>query len=484
MTPIVDGRYVGVVGRSRFVLAAAAVVAALFACASGASGAGSPVPGSTEQLTLTMSDGAQLACSVTYPENVPNGPLPGGGHAGVILFPGLGQTHADLQPLAQALAGDGYESLACDARGTGASEGEFGLDGSRDVQDAQDLYTWLSGQLGNDRVGAVGLSLGGGEVWNAAVAGVPFKAIVPAATWTNLAPALAPHGVPKAGLVHELATTIPAARWDPTVAQARDDLLAGSVTPAVQVVERIRSSRSRLHSLTVPTLILQGRHDFLFDLDQALAAYRLLAGPKLLYLGDLGHAPATNPVAEQPVYVKLAATFLDEYLKGMSGVNAGAGGPVQLAHDPWDGTTTSFAGIPPTRHVSVNLPGKKRLASSKLLRRTVRLTGGPLETFGDGSVTVRYSHASGWTHLAATVLAKGQKAPVTVGAAPLTKTAGVVRIPLLDEAVFLPRGKPLVVKLGGTSLGGVFTQGVPGGARITIERVTLRLSVLRRAVSR
>ena len=47
--------------------------------------------------------------------------------------------------------------------------------------------------------------------------------------------------------------------------------------------------------LTTPTLLIQGRHDFLFDIDQALAAYKALKGPKRLYLGDLGHPPAANP---------------------------------------------------------------------------------------------------------------------------------------------------------------------------------------------
>ncbi len=364
------------------------------------------------------------------------------------------------------------------------SEGEFGLDGPRDIQDARDLYDWLSAQLGNDEIGAFGFSLGGGEVWDAAVAGVPFKAIVPAVAWTSLGPALAPDGVLKTGLLDELAGAAPSGKWDPALAQARGDLLAGSVTPAVKSVEATRSSRSRLKSLTVPTLILQGRHDFLFDLDQALTSYRLLNGPRYLYLGDLGHPPAANPAAEQDTYLKLAAEIFDAYLKPTPEISSGPQAPVVLAHDPWDGAETSYKTLPPTRSVSVDLPGTSTLSPGKTTDRTARLTGGPLETFGAGWITVRYSGASGWTHLAATVLVKGQKTPVTLGAAPVTKAAGLLRIPLLDEAVLLPRGKPLVVELGGTARGGVFTQDVPRGATITVGRVTLNLSVLQRAVSR
>ncbi len=96
-------------------------------------------------------------------------------------------------------------ALACDARGTGDSGGKFGLDGPKEVQDAQDLLNWFAGRadVSNTKIGALGLSLGGGAVWNAAVAGVPFKAIVPAITWTSLGAGLNPNGVAKTGLLDD-----------------------------------------------------------------------------------------------------------------------------------------------------------------------------------------------------------------------------------------------------------------------------------------
>ncbi len=383
-----------------------------------------------------------------------------------------------------AFAPAGLVSLACDARGTGASGGTFGLDGPREVQDARDLFAWLAARsdVSNSEIGAFGLSLGGGEVWNAAVAGVPFKAIVPAITWTDLGRALAPAGVPRSGLVGRLARLI-SGPWDTSIVEARDDLLDGLVTPAVEAAVAARSSKQRLHSLTVPTLLLQGRHDFLFDLDQALAAYRRLAGPKRLYLGDLGHSPAANPVAELPTYLGEAVAWFRHYLAGSGTVHAG----VALAHDPWDGTTTSYKSLPRTRHESVNLPGTKKLGSSGNVRRAVRLPGGPLETFGDGSLGVRYSGNTGWTELRALVSVKGSGTPLTAGAATIDKSAGVVEIPLLDEAVLLPRGKKLVVTVGATTADGVYSSAeAPAGkdASLTIGRVTLHLSLLRRSVSR
>ena len=120
--------------------------------------------------------------------------------------------------------------------------------------------------------------------------------------------------------------------------------------------------------------MLQGRHDFLFDMDQALAAYNELAGPKRLYLGDLGHCPAPKPVAEHPTYSRRSSPVVP----GVPRAGPAVAGGVVLAHDPWNGKTSHFSGLPPTRHVSVNLPGTTTLLSpSASASRSVRLTGGP-----------------------------------------------------------------------------------------------------------
>jgi alpha-beta hydrolase superfamily lysophospholipase len=468
------------VGRARVVVA---IVVAALVCAGGASSvfAGTRATRATQELTITASDGTKLACGLVLPAGSP----PSGGWPGLLLFHALGQTHAFMETIANAvLAPLGFASLACDARGTGASGGTFGLDGPKEVQDVRDLFNWFSAraEVSDTRIGAFGLSLGGGAVWNAAVAGVPFKAIVPAITWTNLGPALNPNGVPRGGEIAALAQATPLSRWDPALAQARSDLAGGVVTPGVKSTEAARSSRSRLRSLHVPTLILQGRHDFLFDMDQAIAAYRLLAGPKRLYLGDLGHAPAKNPATEQPSYLGEAVAWFAHYLAGIGTVHGG----VKLAHDPWRGTTTSYAGLPPTRQASVNLPGSKRIAADGSVSRSARLTGGPLETFGDGSLSVRYSNNSAVTEIRAMVSLKGG-AVVTVGAAKVGGGSGVVKIRLLDEAVLLPRGHRLAVTVGGISADGVYLpigrgQGSPPA--ITIGRITLNLSVLKKTVSR
>ncbi len=409
-----------------------------------------------------------------------------------MLFHGLGGKHQDMEPLATAfLAPAGYASLMCDARGHGASGGLFGLDGPTDVADTQFLFNWLTArpEVSDTQIGALGISLGGGAVWNAAVAGVPFKAIVPIITWTSLTTALAPQGLSKSGLVVLLAQQVPTARWDPTLLAAVPALTSSSNIAQVAALAAPRSPLTHLSSLTVPTLLIQGRHDFLFDIDQAEAAFKLLKGPKRLYVGDLGHSPAPNPPAEQPTYFGEAVAWFDRYLKGTAnGIDKKP--PVELAHDPWNGSTTSYAGLPPTKFTSVALPGTTTMQSpGGKVQRGARLTGGPHETFGDSTVTVRYTGAKSWDRLVAVLTVAGNNTPISAGGTKISGANGVATIRLMNESVLVPAGKRLVVTIGATSTvqssaNALYLDDVQPGSSITIGRMTLKLSVLQKAVSR
>lgn len=430
-----------------------------------------------QELTLTASDGVPLSCALVEPDDA----APAGGWPAVMLFHGLGGSHQDLEPLAtQYLAPAGYASLMCDARGQGTSGGNFGLDGPRDVQDTRDLFNWLAArpEISDTAIGALGISLGGGAVWNATLAGVPFKAIVPIITWTSLATSLAPNGLSKSGLVQLLALQIPTTRWDPDLLAVEPSLLQSTNLAAFTTLAGARSPLAQLGSITTPTLLIQGRHDFLFDIDQAESAFNALAGPKQLYVGDLGHLPALNPTAELPTIYGRALEWFDRYLKSVPGTVRPA---VELAHDPWDGKTTTYDALPPTKKVSVALPGTTTLKTGASVARGARLTGAAHETFGDGTVTVRYTNAKRWDRLVAVVTVAGQSTPVTEGGAKIAAANGVATIHLMNESAVVPAGKRVVVTLAATS--DSYSVGVPKGASITIGRETLALSVLQRAVS-
>jgi pimeloyl-ACP methyl ester carboxylesterase len=433
-----------------------------------------------QPVTVTASDGVPLACSFVEPDGTP----PAGGWPAVILFHGLGGSHTDMEPIATgAFAPAGFASLECDARGTGASGGQFGLDGPREDQDAQDLYDWLTARsdISDTQIGAFGLSLGGGAVWNAVAAGVPFKAIAPEITWTNLQTALAPNGVAKTELVTLLAGLTPPSRWDPALLQAAGSLAQGTVTADAVAAAAARSPLAKLPAIGVPTLLLQGRHDFLFDIDQAETAYKELAGPKELYIGDVGHVPASNPPAEAPTYLGLLVKWFVRYLDG----SGSTGAPVMLAHDPWDGKLTTYSTLPPTSTISVSLPGTTRIGANGKVARGARITGGPHETFGDSTVTVHYTGAKSWGHLVAVLSANGIPTAISTGACPITRPSGTVQIHFMNESVRVPAGAKFVVTLAATS-GNAPVYGTPvaAGASITIKSESLRLSVLKKAVSK
>ena len=321
------------------------------------------------------------------------------------------------------------------------------------------------------------------------MAGVPFKAIVPTITWTNLVTALAPQGLSKSGLVLLLQQDVPTARWDPTLLAAAASLETSTNMATVAALAAPRSPLTHLSSLTVPTLLIQGRHDFLFDIDQAEAAFKLLKGPKRLYIGDLGHAPAgqSHPPSSRRTSARRSPGSTATSRAEQSGIDKRP--PVELAHDPWDGKTTSYAGLPPTKFTSVALPGTTTMQSpGGKVQRGARLTGGPHETFGDSTVTVRYSGAKTWDRLVAVLTMAGNNTPISAGGIKISAASGVATIRLMNESVLVPAGKRLVVTLGATSTvqngNPLYLDDVQPGSSITIGRMTLKLSVLQKAVSR
>ena len=96
--------------------------------------------------------------------------------AAVISFPG----RASSQKRAKMLANDGYGVLVFDRRGEGESEGDpnlFGWQGERDIHAA---VKFLQGRRDVDpeRIGGIGLSVGGEMMIEAAAESTALKAIV------------------------------------------------------------------------------------------------------------------------------------------------------------------------------------------------------------------------------------------------------------------------------------------------------------------
>ena len=215
------------------------LVALALALALPAAGAGGgPAFTKTDGIAIRADDGVKLAATLYEP----TGRRPAAGWPAIVMFHGLGGTRRDMDPLAaKAFAPAGYAVLAFDARGQGQSGGLFDADGPRTQRDTREVFDWLAArpEIDRARVGAWGISLGGGAVLHALVDGVPFAAAVVNETWSDLYSALVPQDLAKSGVVLGLLSTVPVARTDPSVLAVKlPGLTSTSLAAAADVRRR------------------------------------------------------------------------------------------------------------------------------------------------------------------------------------------------------------------------------------------------------
>lgn len=139
-----------------------------------------------DDVALRTDDGVDLAAWY----------VPGDNGAAVVLLHGAGSTRSATLDHAEALAGLGYGVLMLDARGHGGSAGtamDLGWYGNLDVDCAVD---WLLARpdVTNERVGVVGLSMGGEEALTAAAADPRIGAVVAEGVGVRVAADAAPEG--------------------------------------------------------------------------------------------------------------------------------------------------------------------------------------------------------------------------------------------------------------------------------------------------
>jgi uncharacterized protein len=169
---------------------------------------------SPQALRVTMSDGVSLAVDVYVPTDPATG-QPAAGPFPVVVS----ETPYDRRsPVTTSSAGDGlggngyypylvqrgYIDVVADVRGTGSSDGDFQLFGSREIQDGVELVDWAAKlPHSTGRVGMAGVSyLGLNQLYTAATIGPdsPLGAIVPAAAGNDLFRDIAfGGGIPNAG---------------------------------------------------------------------------------------------------------------------------------------------------------------------------------------------------------------------------------------------------------------------------------------------
>jgi pimeloyl-ACP methyl ester carboxylesterase len=440
--------------------------------------------------TARMDDATTLATTVYIPDGEP----PVNGWPGVILVHDLGGSRQSMNLLAETyFAPYGYAVLTYDARGYGQSGGYTTIAGPREIADLRELERQFAARPDVDdlKIGAWGISYGGAETWLAAARGVPLKAIDVVETWTDLFTALYPNNFPKSGVIGGFVNEIPAGRLSPDLAWVPSAALRGTDLDQLRNLAAQRSVAGALPSMTVPTLMLQGRRDFAFGNEQAIAAYQRLKGPKLLYFGDHGHAPSTFPAADTNYAMTLARAWLDHFVKGDdNGVDEGPN--VQIAPDPWTGKAAFFPRLPPTRTLSYALlGGPKRVGWTGKVVRPAGRTRTKVENFGSPVVTVRATTTAGWDHLVALLTATtptGRQIVVSAGAIATRPGTRTYSIPLFSQITAIPADSRLQVTFGsstaGTPADPLYLDFPPvGSPTLTITNGVVRLSAMIRPVS-
>lgn len=470
-------------------MARAVALAALLAALAAALLPGSAAAFSRLDGSRTMDDGVALATTLYLPD----GESPAAGWPAVVLLHGLGRTRADSNQIAERyFANAGYAVLTYDARGHGGSGGLVSLAGPREVADLRALVTALGDRPDVDasRIGAWGISYGGGEILNGLVAGVPLAAAAVVQTWTSLGEALAPQGLPKTGILLGLLGSVPPSRWAPDLTAARNVLVAGDAA-RLRAFTVARSSLGDLSRVTTPTFLLQGRRDFTFGMEQAIGAYARLAGPKRLYLGDHGHYPSRFPANDSDAALKDCVRWFDRYLKGEpNGIDAEP--PVGLAPSPWKGTVARYPGLPPARTTAYALPGAQRIGPGGLATRFLPgRTRSVLETFGSPVVRVTATARRGWPRLVAALVAEtggGRQILVSAGGVPTRPGRHAYAIRLISDATAIPQGARLRVSFASSTAAipasfVYLDPPLPPAARLEIGDASLALPALVRPVS-
>lgn len=262
----------------------------------------------------------------------------------------------NLPPLAfpfDYLVERGYVQVIADIRGTGSSDGVWGLNSARDQLDGKELVDWAAAperEWSDGRIGLTGASYGGlAALTTAAQQPAALRAIVPAVAMVDAYRDLFMNGganstVMESGLIGiitgggSLPPVSPSALGDPVgkVLDRMRNNIGFQVLPGQQgdgefafdsPWYRERSASEVADRITVPTLMTTSHYD-LFQRGGPLLYQRLSANrvPVKMLIGDWMHGAAataatgaTSPLHPEPLsgpsQPELALRWLDHYVR-------------------------------------------------------------------------------------------------------------------------------------------------------------------------
>jgi len=288
-------------------------------------------------------------CDVVGDLYTPDGASAADPRPAVLTTNGFGGSKDDQQAMATALAQRGYVVLSYSGLGFGGSgcrielddpdwDGKAGsqlvsfLGGTKAATDGTTIDTVALDAPGDPRVGMIGGSYGGQVQYAVAGQDPRVDTIVPIITWNDLAYSLTPNGTDlRSGVTSEtpgvakyqwaaLFTTIgvadglQGAQQDPdrviTTCPNFDDRVCpgvieagvtGQPSPTTLQLLRHASVASYVDHIRIPTLLLQGQADTLFNLDEAITTYRSLRAqgtPVKMVWQSWGHSNSTPAPGE------------------------------------------------------------------------------------------------------------------------------------------------------------------------------------------
>jgi ABC-2 type transport system ATP-binding protein len=294
-----------------------------------------------------------LDARVLTPTNAGPGPF-----AGLLINHGyLGDKGGDSET-AETAACLGYIVLRYTSRGFGAAtppdgppasapalpttgsdagtKGQVDLVGVPETHDMLQAIDWLNNPanvpIWVNHIGHYGGSYGGAHDYALAQQNHPaIRALVPAATWTDLYDGLAPNGVLKAAYMSGFYA---AGRerfdgynnYDPEIDAGYAKMVSSTDLDGLHATLKAHSIAGKWDTIHTPIFLVQGLNDGLFDGNEAIQSYIEISKntmadgvtpvPVHLYLGGIGHPPARSSDGNEIAHVGAEVlAFLDHYVR-------------------------------------------------------------------------------------------------------------------------------------------------------------------------
>jgi pimeloyl-ACP methyl ester carboxylesterase len=245
------------------------------------------MPSGAQRIAFDTPDGVTMEAWYT----------PSANGATVIVLPGSGGDKGSTRPHADVLADHGYGVLALDSRGAGDSSGIGNAWGWHGVADVAGAVGWLRSQEGvdPDRIGALGLSMGGEVAITAAAAELGLRAVVAEGVSARVAGDLAYLPGDASGVIQRL---------DGEIMWAIADLMTDAVPP-------IPLTQAVALASEVPMLVIVGAAS-----DERAAIPLLVQAAPTLEVWDVPDTPHIGSLARHPEdWESRVIGFLDTTLR-------------------------------------------------------------------------------------------------------------------------------------------------------------------------